>query len=377
MTAGLKFLDRIVHTFRRGPGSLDRPDYPRDAIDDEELSVTDLGNTVPIQRVQAFAELAANRGWDADELMRAAGMSPMLLSRGRSRVTAAQASALIQQLLRVTDDELLGLGSAPVPRGTLVLLGYALLGSVDLHEALTRLAKVQRAVPGIPPIHLGRDGSSTANIALRIDISRITRPLDVLIDTMLAAIHRTLGWATRSRIRLVRVDIPHPHQVGVDDYDIIFGSPIVFAAAQPALVFPTAVLSAPIMREPDEWEGFLRNAPELILSRRDYAVSLADRVRRVVGQGLNGQWPSADEVAERLAMSQETLRRKLRGENTSLTKIREDLLRDTAVVALADGQETIAALSSRLGFSEPSAFTRAFRRWTGSSPSTYRVNSRD
>jgi AraC-like DNA-binding protein len=334
--------------------------------------VSSLGNTVPIQRVQAFAELAANRGWDADELMRSAGMSPMLLGHGRSRVTAAQVSALIQRLLRTTDDELLGLGSSPVPRGTLALLGYALLGAHDLKDALTRLAKVQRAVPGIPPIHVGRDNGNTA---LTIDISQITHPLDVLIDTLLAAVHRMMGWATKSRIRLARVDIPHPHQANVDDYDIIFGAPIVFCTAQPALIFPTTVLSAPIMREPAEWDAFLRNAAERILSRRDYAVSLADRVRRILGQGLSGHWPTADEVAERLAMSQETLRRRLREENTSMTNIREDLLRDTAVVALADSQETIAALSERLGFSEPSAFTRAFRRWTGSSPSTYRLNS--
>ena len=336
--------------------------------------MSSLSNTVPIQRVQAFAELAASRGWDADELMRSAGMSPMLLGQGRSRVTAAQASALIQRLLRATDDELLGLGSAPVPRGTLVLLGYALLGADDLNGALARLAKVQRAVPGIPPLHVGRDDGNTA---LTIDISQITHPLDVLIDTLLAAVHRTMGWATKSRIRLVRVDIPHPRQANVDDYDIIFGAPIVFCTAQPALIFPTTVLSAPIMRAPDEWDDFLRNAAERILSRRDYAVSLADRVRRILGQGLSGRghWATADEVAERLAMSQETLRRRLREENTSLTNIREDLLRDTAVVALADSQETIAALSERLGFSEPSAFTRAFRRWTGSSPSTYRLKS--
>lgn len=330
-----------------------------------------LGYTVPIRRVQAFAALAAARGWDAEELVRSAGMSPMLLRQGRSRVTAAQVGSMVQQLRRSTDDELLGLGAAPVPPGTFLLLGYALLEAADLNHALVRLARVRRAVPGIPPIRLARHGQS---VTLSIDISGISHPLDLLIDALLAGVHRTMGWATKSRIRLTRVDIPHPHQPTVDDYDTIFGAPVVFCAARPALIFPAEVLTAPIMRDSSEWDGFLRNATAEILSRREYAVSLADRARRILGRGVGGQWPSADEVAKRLSMSQETLRRRLREENTSLSMIREDLLRDAAIVALAEGQETIAALSQRLGFSEPSAFTRAFRRWTGSPPSAYRLN---
>jgi AraC-like DNA-binding protein len=342
-------------------------------VDDEESYVSTLGHTVPILRVQAFAELAVKRGWDADELVRSAGMSPMLLGEGRSRVTPAQASAMVRRLRRSTDDEMLGLGVAPVPPGTFLLLGHALLGAPDLKAALGRFVRVHRALPGIPPIRIDRDGPTAT---LSIDLSRITAPLDVLVDTLLAGVHRTMGWATKSRIRLLRVDIPHPRQPNVDDYDVIFGAPIAFGATAPALIFPSEVLTAPIMREPDELVDFLMNVTEEILSRRDYAVSLADRARRILGQGIGGQWPSAEEVAERLCMSRETLRRKLRDEETSLSDIREGLLRDAAIVALAEGQETIAALSDRLGFSEPSAFTRAFRRWTGSPPSTYRLNSR-
>jgi AraC-like DNA-binding protein len=81
---------------------------------------------------------------------------------------------------------------------------------------------------------------------------------------------------------------------------------------------------------------------------------------------------AAGEIAERLQISPQTLRRKLREEDTSLRQIRERMLRDAAIASLTTGAETVAALSQRLGFSEPSAFIRAFRRWTGTSPGTYR-----
>jgi AraC-like DNA-binding protein len=66
------------------------------------------------------------------------------------------------------------------------------------------------------------------------------------------------------------------------------------------------------------------------------------------------------------------MRRLLREEGTSVTRIREDLLRDAAITSLVRGEETVTQLSERLGFSEPSAFHRAFRRWTGSAPGAYR-----
>jgi len=58
-------------------------------------------------------------------------------------------------------------------------------------------------------------------------------------------------------------------------------------------------------------------------------------------------------------------------EHTSFQRVRDTLRRDVAVSALARGDASIEALSERLGFSEPSAFHRAFRRWTGATPRSY------
>lgn len=89
------------------------------------------------------------------------------------------------------------------------------------------------------------------------------------------------------------------------------------------------------------------------------------RVRAIVEPGI-------EDIAAELAMSPQTLRRRLRDEgNTSPREIREQILRDAAISSLVRGEETVTALSRRLGFSEPSAFSRAFRRWTGSPPGSY------
>jgi AraC-like DNA-binding protein len=131
------------------------------------------------------------------------------------------------------------------------------------------------------------------------------------------------------------------------------------------------------MRDEKALDEFIARSPEGLLVRQDYGSSVSDRVLKLVKQGLKGAHASADDIASRLSMSPQTLRRKLAAEGTSLREIREQVLRDAAVTSLVQGEETITELSERLGFSEPSAFTRAFRRWTGSPPSAYRAGSGD
>ncbi|MFI6869489.1 AraC family transcriptional regulator [Nocardia sp. NPDC050406] len=325
--------------------------------------------TVPIARVQSFVALALRRGWDIDTMMRAAGISPVLLAQGRSRVTLEQASALIRQLWAVTDDELLGLGRMAVPRGTFRLVGSAVLATADnIGTALERYVEFNKVIPGTPEVYLARSAGETV---LAVDLDPLDRPIALLVDAMLATGHRLLEWATGRRIALRRVEVPYPEPEDVDDYDLIFGAPMVFEVPRAAVVLDNTVLPTPLVRDESELDQFIDRAPADLLVRRDGGISLSDRVRRVLVRDIGHEWSTTEQLAARFAMSPQTLRRKLRAEGTSIREIREGILRDAAIDSLTRGTETIAALSQRLGFSEPSAFTRAFRRWTGSAPRSY------
>ncbi|MEV0670831.1 AraC family transcriptional regulator [Mycobacterium sp. NPDC050441] len=330
---------------------------------------TDVSPTVPIGRIQAFVRFALANGWDVAAVMQRAGISPMLLAEGRSRVTTDQAAIFVRELWRVTDDELLGFGTTPVPRGTFRLVCHALLStSGDLRDGLQRFVEFNAALPGTPPVGVT---FGTEDCTFSIDLHAVDSPLDVLVDSLLAIVHRFLGWAINATVPLRRVEVPYPQPADIDDYDVIFGAPVRFSAPTAALVIDNRVLSAPIVRTQDEVEAFVRNAPADFLVQRDYATSLADRVRRMLQRGPSGSWPTTDDIARAVALSPQSVRRKLREEGTSIRELRESVLRDSAIASLARGDETIAELSARLGFSEPSAFTRAFRRWTGSAPRSY------
>src|ERR1700761_2693858 len=126
--------------------------------------------TVPIQRVQAFVGIALSRGWDIDAMLGNAEISADLLSEGRARVTMQQLSALIRQLWRITDDELLGFGLQPVPRGTFRLLCVTVLTAANLRTAIQRFDDFGRAVPGMPPVRVEIENDQAR---VSIDITQV------------------------------------------------------------------------------------------------------------------------------------------------------------------------------------------------------------
>ncbi|MFD0327664.1 helix-turn-helix domain-containing protein [Streptacidiphilus monticola] len=177
-----------------------------------------------------------------------------------------------------------------------------------------------------------------------------------------------LGLADPPSDRAAAAEFAYPVPAHALEYDLLFGAPCRFDAERTALVLDRALLDEPVVQDAEGLERFLRAAPADLLARTDFGNTTAARVRRIIGRGLPGALPGTDEVAAALSVSPQTLRRRLAAEGTSFQEVRDQLRRDHAVAALASGRVPIEELSRRLGFSEPSAFHRAFRRWTGSTP---------
>ena len=117
----------------------------------------------------------------------------------------------------------------------------------------------------------------------------------------------------------------------------------------------------------------LRSVPyRLIVSAHD-ARTLAERVLALFGDDPGRPLPSAAEVGRRLGLSVSTLRRRLDEEGTSYRALKDECRRTAALRYLASPALSLADVAALLGFDEPSAFFRAFRRWTGTTPARYRA----
>lgn len=336
------------------------------------------GRTVPADFVRRAATLAAGAGFDMAAPLSAAGISPSVLGEDAGRITPAQLTRFTQSAWRLTDDELFGLGAGPVPRGTFRLVCLTLIHRPDLGSALERLADVVPVLPGLPPLRLDA-GSETTTLHVRMP-PRDTLPPEtadaanqLLTDFILILLHRFAAWLVGRRVKLVaaRLPYPEPDRLLARSYDAIFGVRVHFGADDAAIELDNSVLRAPIIQTEETLEAYLRESPNLLFSERDYDSSAAAQVRKALERGAAGRAASAEDIAEMLSISAAHLRRLLRTEGTSLNQLREEVLRDAAISGLARG-ESVDELSARLGFSEPSAFRRAFKRWTGATPGTFR-----
>ncbi len=330
-----------------------------------------MAHTVPVQFLHATVEAMARRGFDVQRALQETGLDWQRYSVERARITPEQATGVIRHLWGITDDELLGLGPRPVPRGTLRLSGFTLIHSRDLRAALTRMLELTSVWAGVRCQYEVDDG-----IVIVRQLDRPDSPVDPFVAfALMSGLHRFAGWLTGSPLRLRYLGFRFNADYLSDDYMAIFGIRPEFGAAGYAMSFDAEALTRPVVRDEADLKDFLREAPGTLFYSHEHTTTTAAQVRIIMERSLNGPWMTADELADRLSMSAPHLRRLLRADNTSQRRIRDEVLRDRAVEALVHGEETIADLATRLGFSETSAFRRAFRRWTDLPPGAYRANS--
>ncbi len=131
------------------------------------------------------------------------------------------------------------------------------------------------------------------------------------------------------------------------------------------------------IRDEESLAELLRRAPTGLIGRHEEGATVAEQVRRAfvraLREGRPERLPEVAQLAARLAVSPATLRRRLQEEGTSYRLLKDQVRREAALTGLAEGREPIAELAARLGFSEDTAFHRAFRRWTGTTPGAYRL----
>ncbi|MFE1555267.1 AraC family transcriptional regulator [Streptomyces sp. NPDC058734] len=330
--------------------------------------------TVTVHHVRAVLAGARRTGLDLVPLLQEAQIPPLLLGDDRARVTPAQFARLFRALYRTTQDEFLGLSAVPSRPGTFAMMCHACLGCRDLGAAVERAAAFYGLFPGGPELAL-ETGGGQARFTVRNDFDGDEERF--LTECVLAIWHRLCSWLVGRRIPLVHAAFAYPPPPHRDEYDALFDCPVRFGAGRTEAVFDAGWLTAPLLRDEAALDAMLRRAPFDLLSRPEYGTTVAEQVRRTLTRRLRGspRLPELGEVAARLAVSPATLRRRLRQEGTSFQQLKDDVRRDAAIAGLAEGGEPIAELAARLGFSEDTAFHRAFRRWTGTTPGAYRIAS--
>lgn len=326
--------------------------------------------TVDILQVHQILEGARRRGLDLAPLVRRVGIAPALLAAPRARVTQAQYAALMLLLRRLLRDELWGLCSQPVPMGSFVWCCRLLVHTATLGDALrTGLGYFHRLLADFTPRLQVEAGMAHVRLVSR-------RPRDPGLgyaDRCFCFLcYGLASWLVARRIPVSEVTY-RPIDRGLSsDATRLFQAPVSYHADAVGFRFDARWLQLPVVQNTQSLNEFLRAAPAGLLVRYRDQARLSERVRRLLRRQGPAQMPTLEQVARQLALTPQTLRRRLAREGLSFQGLKDDLRRDAAIGDLADPRLTLADIAVRVGFADVSTFHRAFKAWTGLAPGAYR-----
>lgn len=285
---------------------------------------------------------------------------------------------------RLSGDADLGLNTAlRVQPGMFDVLDYAVRTAPTLRVALERLARYNRLehdaaefhVHSVDPgptertrvLHAFRGGVPGQTLGQHRHSIEFTLASLVVIGRQLSG--RPL--AARA-VSFAHAAPPRPETQAA--HLALFGCRPAFGAAGNVIEFDAAELRQPLpAADPRLWRVIERHAEALLAARPAAPTSLAARIARELTGALGEGAPSLEGMARRLRMSARSLQRHLQAEGLRYDTLLEGLRRDLALSYLADPKVAIAEVAYLVGYSEPSAFHRAFKRWTGTTPGELRA----
>ncbi|QHG64525.1 AraC family transcriptional regulator [Pseudomonas putida] len=302
--------------------------------------------------------------------LRGVGIDPAVLGQPQARVPAKAFAGLWLELIELLDDEFFRLDSHGMPLGSFALICRGLIQEPNLEKALRQcmgsFALFLRDLRGSLTIRGGRAVISVQSV--------IADPLTRVYaeETYLVLMIGLLCWLAGRRISIDRTElaVARPAQ---DDDPLLWGPDLRLGSGRTEVEFDSAWLRLPVVQDLAGLKTFLRSAPQGLVIRFRNQNGLVAEVYRHLRARRYGQWPTLAAMAEQQGVSASTFRRQLEREGRSYQQIKDEVRRAMAFERLREGILSIAEIAEQAGFQEPSAFHRAFKKWTGQSPGSYRA----
>ncbi|WP_224364922.1 AraC family transcriptional regulator [Hyalangium versicolor] len=319
-------------------------------------------------------ELARKRGLRIEDVFSAHHVDPAQLEDPEARVPLALAYELFRAMSRRLDEPHYGLRLALESSELKVfdVVGYVVASASTVGEAFSATVRYQRLLFSFQPMSLTVEGDEARFVTLPPQPSPGTAVPSELEDFALGTALLRLRRFTGSEVQPRSVRLRHRAPRDARAYLSFFGIEPEFGAEVNELAFDASLLALPVRGADPTLHRIVARHAEEMLARAPSGHHFVDEVRRHIIQSLRTGLPSASEVAHRLGLSTRSMARRLSDEGTTLSALIDEVRRDVALVQLRQTDRKTLDIAFMLGFSEVSAFHRAFRRWTGTTPAEFR-----
>ncbi len=329
--------------------------------------MTARANTVAVGYLHALLDYARGRGLALDALGAAL---PFDANDRDARVPEAVGAALFDRAAALLDDDALGLHVGEQVRpGHYGALGFVAMNCTHLGEALDALRRYQALVIDLGGVDLRRD-QDTLTLGWNPGLHG---PYRQLAEFNLAGLVTFTRWMAGADARPLRIDVMYPAPPDTSEHARIFGCPLHFAQTGYRVVLPAAALDAPLIQPDPAMRALMQHLADQQLHALPRGSDWLAQARAQIARRLRQPPVELDGVAAALALSSRSLQRRLQAEGLRFSQLVEQVRRELAERHLADAMLDLTDIAFLLGYSEQSAFQRAFKRWTGVTPAQWRA----
>ncbi len=305
------------------------------------------------------------------QLAEATDLDLTLLENLPDQFPGASYVKLINAAAKLTDDVDFGLHVGErISPASYPVLGYTLMSCNTLSHALSQVTRYEEIIHNLGHFKLDIEEStmklSWAN-ALKDPASNRH-----VTESVLAGLRVFAERLVERSIPIQSVSLIHAAPENTAELHRIFGSNITFNASINTVICSAEILSWPVAQADASLFPVLQQHAERLLTLRSEAPSVVDDVRRALSSLLSSGDVKLKHVAENLDIHPRTLQRRLHDANTSFAHVLEDLRKEMAKHYLHDPCVSLGEVAFLLGYHDQSSFNRAFKEWTGQSPSSYR-----
>lgn len=338
--------------------------------------------TVSAGAVRGLLEFAASRGADTATLAARSGLAHLDLADQDRRIPFAKYTALMRAGKDLCGDPALALrlGETSDLTSILASLGPASETVVDAVAQLNRYAGlvIEVELKSAERFQLTPGDGGFWLIDTRLNANDFPELTETAFARIVSTLRRLVSEGTASRSSpLVRaVHVTHADPGYRHEYERIFQAPVIFSSDRNAILLDPACFDIRVPAESPYVFAVMRERAEQLLKELETSKSAAGRVQRAIIPVLHTGAASMDDVARELGMSRWTLSRQLKAEGLTFEKVLDELRRKLALDYLSERKLSVNEAAYLVGFSEPAAFSRAFKRWTGKSPRTVRASGR-
>ena len=328
-----------------------------------------LGQSVHAWSLPYLLAWVERRGVDASPLRRLPGL--LAADDPDARAPEHVVEAAWRLAASLTREAAIGiLVAESLPRGALDLVEYAFRSSPSLADGLERLARYGRVLSD--RVAARTETSEDALLWLVRDVGR-TRLHPARVEFALAIAVKLARDGTGHAIVPRRVSFAHAAPADDAEHRRYFGTRVRFGAGSNSLLLHARDARRPLLDADEALAAIVRRRLERLLTSQDArpSGSLAARVRRTLVESLGRTSVTPDTMAAALGTTRRTLSRRLAAEGTSFRELHDDVRAEFARAMLVDQGSSVADVAFFLDYSEPAAFHRAFRRWTGQTPGQF------